>query len=168
MGPAVAWVVSALSAGALAVGSGYATEAIKDGYKQLKSFLVANFVHAAPFVEVVDKKPSEATVDLLAEQIAPAEREGGDEETEKKLLEAKALADTLRTAIEAVKNEPHTDAVIKLLDLITGDIKVDNTRSSGRVMDMEHSRTGDISVTNSDFTGNPKKKPEPRLIALHD
>src|SRR5271166_3677489 len=120
MDPVVALVVSALSAGALAIGQGFATEAIKDSYKALKGFLVARFANAAPFVEVVDKKPSETTADLLAEQIAPV---AGDPEAE-------ALAKTLRAAIEAFGNEPQADAVIKLLRSKTGDIEVEATQSS--------------------------------------
>ena len=99
MDPVVGLVVSALSAGALAIGQGFATEAIKDSYKALKDFLVRRFANAAPFLEVVDKKPSETTADLLAEQIAPA---AGD-------AEARELAERLRTAIDEISNQPQAE-----------------------------------------------------------
>lgn len=151
MDPIVASAVSALSAGALAVGKGLATEAIKDGYKALKSFLIARFAPAAPFVEVVDRDPSETTAALLAKQLAPAAA-GSEAET------LAALTATLRAAIEAMKSEAGAGAVFQLLRSKLGDVEVVETTSSRPLAHLEDSEAGKMTFRNSAFTGGDKKK----------
>ncbi|HLZ65595.1 MAG TPA: hypothetical protein VKQ29_05155 [Aliidongia sp.] len=103
MDPVIASALTALASGALAIGKGFADEAIKDGYKQLKHFIVSRFAKAEPLLDMVEEDPeSESEQRVLAKQIAPAAGDG----------ELKTLAAALLAALEARKDVPGFQALI--------------------------------------------------------
>ena len=71
MDPVIAAVVSALSAGALAMTKGVATAAAKDAYGALKAFIINRVGAAEPFVEVVHEEPGQEAAGLLAKKLTP-------------------------------------------------------------------------------------------------
>jgi hypothetical protein len=150
MDPVVAAVVSALSAGALAMTKGFATAAAKDAYGALKSFVVKRVSAAEPFVEVVDKKPSEVTAGLLAAELASL---AGDSE-------AQQLATALRTVIEQSAKQSGAVAALKLMNSIIGDFTAEGSTLKGPFLDAENSTTGnfDLKTTTVETSPEPEGK----------
>lgn len=102
MDPITISVVSALAAGATAVGTGFATEAIKDSYKALKRFVLGRFAGAEAFIQAVEDDPGSSP-----EQQVLAKKITGIAEAD----EIPALVQTLISEIEALKDEPRAAAV---------------------------------------------------------
>jgi hypothetical protein len=103
MDPVTATVVSAIVAGATAIANGFATEAIKDGYKLLKNSIFGRYSAAAPILEMVEKEPSSEPEQLvLAKQLAGADSDG----------DLKDLAQKLIAAVQETRNTPQAAALL--------------------------------------------------------
>jgi hypothetical protein len=103
MDPVTATIVSAIVAGATAIGNGFATEAIKDGYKLLKGWIFGHYATAAPILEMVEKDPkSEPEQLVLAKQLGTASSDG----------ELKELAQKLIAAIQETRETPQAAALL--------------------------------------------------------
>lgn len=152
MDPVIAAVVAALSAGALAMVKGVATDAAKDAYKALKAFVVKRVGSAEPFVEVVHQEPSQEAAGLLAKKITSL---AGDSEADQ-------LATTLRTAIEQMAKQPGADAVISLMNSVMGDFTAEGSTLKGQFLKASGSTLGnvtlkDVNVDSSTGTDDKKK-----------
>jgi hypothetical protein len=104
MDPVTATVVSAIVAGATAIGNGFATEAIKDGYKLLKGWILGRYSSAAPIVDMVEKDPTKSE----PEQLVLAKQLGGASSDEK----LKELAQKLIAAIQETRETPQASALL--------------------------------------------------------
>jgi hypothetical protein len=150
MDPVIAAVVSALSAGALAMTKGFATSAAKDAYGALKSFVVKRVSAAEPFVEVVHRKPSQVNASQLAEELAPL---AGDSE-------AQQLATALRTVIEENAKQPGAVAALDLMNSIMGDFTAEGSTLKSPLLRAKNSSMGNMKLTNTtvDTSTDPDEK----------
>jgi hypothetical protein len=139
MDPVIAAVVSALSAGALAMTKGFATAAAKDAYGALKSFIVERVGAAQPEVEYVEKKPSQAAANLLADELAPL---AGDSE-------AQQLATALMSIIEQNPKQPGVVAALDLMNSIMGDFTAKGSNLKGQLLHASNSSLGNLNLTNT-------------------
>jgi len=70
MDPITVTIVAALSSGAVAAAKDVATQAIKDAYSGLKTWIVDRYKKSGPFVEALEADPeSQSTQEVLAKQL---------------------------------------------------------------------------------------------------
>lgn len=141
MDPITISVVSALAAGATAVGKEFATAAIKDSYKALKAFVLKRFAGAEAFVQAVEDDPgSEPEQQVLAKKITGIGEAG----------EVKALVQTLISEIEAVRDAPGAAAVFDFDTLrAVRNFEIDGATFSGTLLRARDATfEGDFKATN--------------------
>lgn len=130
-------VVTALSAGAAALGKGIATGAASDGYEALKALLVTRYTKLAAFVGAVEDDPaSEPEQEVLCKKIAQSDAAGDAE-----VLQA---AKGLMAALQELRDAPGAGAVLDFARLdVAGSVDLSDIEStSGTALRAETAKIG--------------------------
>ena len=139
--PVTATIITALVGGATAIGNGFATEAIKDGYKKLKELIGRVYLRAPPFVEAVEADPaSKPEQQVLAKQLSPAIDDP----------DLTAAAAELIKHIQNLENEPRAKAFINFNTLrLAGNFELSDVEVFDRLLDVNEAVIDkDFRITN--------------------
>lgn len=152
MDPATLTIVSALTAGATALTQGFATEAIKDAYKSLKSLLLGHMKRATSTVGALETNPaSEPEQRMLAEQLRGSNISP----------DVKQAAVALLDQIQELRGEPRAHALLDfdILDAAKNfELSADDF--AGPLLRARHAKFGgDVKMSISRQTGT-NGKPE--------
>jgi hypothetical protein len=152
MEPVTTTIVAALVAGATAVASKVADEAIKDAYKWLKSLITKNYGSAAAILEEFEKEPdSEVEQAVIAKRLDKA---GASSDAE-----LQNAAQALFEKMEELRGVPAAAPLFDFERLRTHKANLTRIRTAGTVLKARDAEIGELNASDIEQTSgaNPRK-----------